>query len=202
MSPRTNKQLDEIREQRRNDILEAALELFASQGYHNTSIEAIRKKAGVSKGLIYNYFDKKEDLVTGIMMAEVNQGDHFFEQIVNASNSHERIHMLIEFSFQSMRQNRDHHKLMIGLSLQLDLPEFSHLTDLIKGRYANLQPYAESLMKDMGYENAWGEAMELMATLDGIAFQYLILGEAVDLQRFKTFLINKYCKPPQNVSHE
>lgn len=59
MSPRSNEQLDELREQRKAEILEAALALFARQGFHNTSIEQIRKKAGVSKGLIYNYFEKK-----------------------------------------------------------------------------------------------------------------------------------------------
>ncbi|RMG72236.1 MAG: TetR family transcriptional regulator [Bacteroidetes bacterium] len=38
MSPRSSEQWDEMREQSRAKILEAALELFGSQGYHATSI--------------------------------------------------------------------------------------------------------------------------------------------------------------------
>jgi len=81
MSPRSSEQLDELREQRKAEILQAALALFAKQGFHNTSIEQIRKKAGVSKGLIYNYFEKKEDLVTAILMREVDEGDDLLAQM-------------------------------------------------------------------------------------------------------------------------
>ncbi len=59
MSPKSNKQFEEIRKNSRNKILDAAFELFAKQGFHSTSINQIAKQAGVAKGLIYNYFKKK-----------------------------------------------------------------------------------------------------------------------------------------------
>ena len=44
-------------------ILEKATELFASRGYHGTSMSAITKSAGVNKALVFYYFDSKEGLV-------------------------------------------------------------------------------------------------------------------------------------------
>jgi len=65
--PRTPEQFQEIREGKRQLILDVALELFASNGYHGTSISAIAKNAVISKGLLYNYFESKEELVIELM---------------------------------------------------------------------------------------------------------------------------------------
>ena len=48
---------------RKKAILDAALQVFADEGYHNASISKIAKAAGVSKGLMYNYFESKQDLL-------------------------------------------------------------------------------------------------------------------------------------------
>jgi TetR/AcrR family transcriptional regulator len=52
--PRRPEQFEAIREKSREKIFSASLELFANKGYDATSIESIAKKAGISKGLIYN----------------------------------------------------------------------------------------------------------------------------------------------------
>jgi len=45
------------------EISEAALEIFATQGYEATTMDEIASKSGVSKGTIYLYFPSKEDLL-------------------------------------------------------------------------------------------------------------------------------------------
>ena len=67
MSPRTKEQFAEMREQKSQLISEKALELFAEHGYEATSISMIAKEAGVSKGLIYNYFSSKEEILKEII---------------------------------------------------------------------------------------------------------------------------------------
>ncbi|WP_026929773.1 TetR/AcrR family transcriptional regulator [Glycomyces tenuis] len=49
-----------------DDVLRAALELFAAQGYANTSVQQIVKAAGVTKGAMYHYFTSKDDLLFAI----------------------------------------------------------------------------------------------------------------------------------------
>jgi AcrR family transcriptional regulator len=48
---------------RPNEILDAALAVFAERGYRNTRLEHVGEAAGVTKGTIYHYFTNKEDLL-------------------------------------------------------------------------------------------------------------------------------------------
>ena len=52
---------------RRKQIIDAAMELFDQNGYSNTKISDITKKAGISKGLTYRYFTSKEEIVTAVL---------------------------------------------------------------------------------------------------------------------------------------
>jgi len=49
-------------EQRRIQLLDAALERFASKGYHDTSMEEIAETAGVTKPVLYQHFASKTEL--------------------------------------------------------------------------------------------------------------------------------------------
>ena len=54
--------------------MDAALELFVTYGYQGTTISQIAKKASVSKGLLYNYFKSKEELLHEIIRAHLQHG--------------------------------------------------------------------------------------------------------------------------------
>ena len=49
-----------------DDVTRAAVDLFATQGYANTSVQQIVEAAGVTKGAMYHYFESKDDLLFGI----------------------------------------------------------------------------------------------------------------------------------------
>ena len=50
-------------EERRAQILRAAVKLFSDKGYYTTTIAQIAREAGVSTGLIYQYFGDKDDVL-------------------------------------------------------------------------------------------------------------------------------------------
>ncbi len=54
---------------RPEEILEAALQVFDAQGYARTRLEDVARKAGVSKGTLYLYFDSKEELFREVVRA-------------------------------------------------------------------------------------------------------------------------------------
>ncbi|MDR1886863.1 MAG: TetR/AcrR family transcriptional regulator, partial [Prevotellaceae bacterium] len=60
--PRTKEQNEAIRAEKRQLIMDAAMQLFAEDGYAHTSIDKIAQKAGIARGLLYSYFENKEDL--------------------------------------------------------------------------------------------------------------------------------------------
>ena len=55
------------KEQRPEEILQAALEEFIAKGYAGTRLEDVAKRAGISKGLVYVYFDTKEKLFKAVI---------------------------------------------------------------------------------------------------------------------------------------
>lgn len=60
------------RAQRREDLARAALEVFAEVGYGRLTVDAVARRAGISKGAVFLAFASKEDLVlhaTGVTMA-------------------------------------------------------------------------------------------------------------------------------------
>ncbi len=52
---------------RRNEILDTAEELFAYQGYDNTSVQKILDKIGIAKGTFYYHFKSKEEVMDGVI---------------------------------------------------------------------------------------------------------------------------------------
>lgn len=53
---------NEQKEKRRNEILDAALDLFIRQGYAATKVSDIAQRVGMSVGLLFHYFASKEAL--------------------------------------------------------------------------------------------------------------------------------------------
>lgn len=51
---------------RRTQLREAALRVFARKGYRNTVVEDVAEEAGVAKGTVYTYFDRKEELLGAV----------------------------------------------------------------------------------------------------------------------------------------
>lgn len=54
-------------EDKREKLLNACYVLFGKNGYKNTSVNAIVKEAGISKGLLYHYFESKEILYKDLL---------------------------------------------------------------------------------------------------------------------------------------
>jgi len=54
-------------EARKDEVLDAALELFTEKGFAATRVDDIAQKAGISKGTIYLYFESKEALMEGLI---------------------------------------------------------------------------------------------------------------------------------------
>lgn len=54
-------------EERKNEIMMAAFQLFATKGFQETAVSDIVKKVGVAQGLFYYYFKSKEEVLEAVM---------------------------------------------------------------------------------------------------------------------------------------
>jgi AcrR family transcriptional regulator len=63
---------EQMREERRQQILEAALVVFGQKGFHAANVSDVAAQAGVSQGTIYWYFESKDDLLEAALLSFVD----------------------------------------------------------------------------------------------------------------------------------
>jgi len=66
ITPKAKRGRPPDRPDRRESIMEAALDCFVERGFYGTAMPQIAEKAGVAAGTIYHYFDSKEALVNAL----------------------------------------------------------------------------------------------------------------------------------------
>lgn len=106
-----------------NQIIEAAVEVIAENGYHASQVSKIAKKAGVADGTIYLYFKNKEDILISLFDVKMGQ---FIGQIAQGINQKQNVSdkllTLIEMHFQQFAE--DHHLAIVTqLELRQSNPE-------------------------------------------------------------------------------
>ncbi|MBU0704679.1 MAG: TetR/AcrR family transcriptional regulator [Chloroflexi bacterium] len=117
---------DPIRQQliqaRRNQILDAAAQVFAEKSFHRASTKEIASTAGVSEGTIYNYFASKSDLLIGIMtrLAELESLD---EELMEALQGDAREFFVATFRYRIGRIQQGQEMLQAILPEVLTNPE-------------------------------------------------------------------------------
>ena len=190
--PRSKEQFKEMREKTRKAILENALKLFATKGYHGTSINDIAKAAGISKGLAYNYFESKQQLMEALFEQMIDIGKEFEDILDSKLDPYEKLRELIEFSFQYIEGNEEFWRLYISFVLQ---PEIIEQGKKVTNEFnTKILKKFEQTLKQAGLKNPSIEARILGALFDGIGLDYFIDKENFPLHKIKKFILERYSK--------
>lgn len=166
---------------RREEILRAALDVFAREGYRGTSLREVAKHVGVSLPGLMHYFESKEHLLTAILERRDQQDAVAYRAAGDA----------VDGLIAVVRHNRDVPglvQLYITMAAAAGIPThpangfardrlgFLHreLTDAIRARQAE-----ESVRADLDPEHV---ARMLIAAADGIQLQWT-LDPSIDMAR-------------------
>ncbi len=190
MSPKTKEQFQEIREASTQKILMAALELFGTKGYDSTSVRELASKAEVSKGLIYNYYKSKEQILRDLFAYLNNQELDVLRQVQD-ENPRKMLENILRYIFSEIRNNADLWKLITSLALQVGKFPFIHEPAINKLKF--YYTLFKDLLQKIGIQNPEKEAKLIAALLDGIGLQSLVLGKDYPLDEIEEYLVNKYC---------
>lgn len=190
MSPKTTEQFEEIRENRKKQIMEVALMVFAEEGYHNASISKIARKANISKGLTYNYFKSKEDLLLQIIVEGTERLHGVFKDIEDELDTEEELKIFIKGGIELFKSDPHFYKLMFTVLFQAEA------FDAIKNNYEKVMG---GLMEDIAfYFKAKGDpypmekAFLLGAVMDGVGIQYILSPDTFDLERLETIIFDLF----------
>ncbi len=190
MSPRTKKQLAEIKKDKRSIILNAALTIFGKNGYHSASISMITKTAGISKGLIYNYFESKEALLNEIILSGLSKLTDFFDTNNDGFLTEDEFDLFLNSVTRIIKENINYWKLYYSVILQSSVLELlkEKITEFTQGYFMVLTDYFSRHHS----ENPEAEAMLLTTTLDGLAIAYVNDPKQFPIDEMMQLVIKKF----------
>ncbi len=167
---------------KKQKILDAALQLFATHGYDATPTSKIAKEAGVSEGLIFRHFESKEKLLVFIMDMGIEKSLELSRGVLSAENPKEILKGILELPFLI---EEDIHFWKLHHALKLQSPEY---TD----RYKTFKD--ETLLEifsKLGYKNPRSEAAFMGVFLEGL-FVSILSKQEYDYEQLKQIIYSKY----------
>jgi AcrR family transcriptional regulator len=86
---------EQLREERRRQIVEAAMTVFSKKGFHAANVSDVAAEAGVSQGTIYWYFDSKDELLKAALLHFFSDfGEVTFEALEHCQTAAEKLQAL------------------------------------------------------------------------------------------------------------
>ncbi|MBI1341485.1 MAG: TetR family transcriptional regulator [Terrimonas sp.] len=191
MSPRTSIQLEQLKASKQQQILEAALKVFAVHGYKGATINMIAKEAGIAKGLLYSYYESKEKLVEALISFGLQKAASFMEEkAIKEVSTQKAFEDSLRHMIELFLQETDFWRLYTMLALQ------PHLAEKFKKEAAQfLQQYLALYVvyfEKKGSENPIAEALLFGAILDGLMFDLLVSGGLYPLEDVITMIVKKF----------
>lgn len=166
-------------------IILAALELFANNGYTETSIDKIAKRANVSKGLTYTHFKNKEELLVVTIENTITKMTSKLLEIEDIN-----FHFFFKMYSNSLIENTQIIRLCVLLAAHPQTP--SKVSSLLEKQKLELLELFSGLLKNKFNEYAQMEAEILLATIDGITLEYVTNPNPENLNKVLQYLIEKY----------
>lgn len=105
---------EEQQAMRRSRILDAAELCFAENGFHRTSMQDICRRAGISAGALYLYFDSKEALIEGISARNRDDVLSAFARVADVEDMNAGLEMLLRECFLDQPAHKSRLWLEIG----------------------------------------------------------------------------------------
>jgi AcrR family transcriptional regulator len=189
MSPRSKEIAEMMRGKTREAILSASLELFAKRGYSATTTEEIARQAGISKGLIFNHFGTKQDILLAIFDEQFERIMPRFFQEGDTRAAKERLLVLIDTWLEFIKSD----PLLVRLSLHLNLDD--EYRKLLKNKktktyFENFISQMTKMLKEAGSDKPELDTFILMFFFDGIVANYTVAPELFPIDAIKDHLVD------------
>jgi AcrR family transcriptional regulator len=185
---------------KRRQILDAAIRVFARQGFHSTRVSDIADEAGVAYGLVYHYFSSKDEVLNelfserwSLLMAAIEEADRGVE------SPREKLGTVAGFIIESYRHDPELMKVII-VEVTRAANSFgrTHLQE-IRRAYESIARIVEEGQKSGEFRSDVDPAFASMSfygaieqLLSGWIFD-LIPASDTDYEQAKAFVVTTIC---------
>lgn len=172
--------------------MKSAMELFALEGYYNTSISQIARKAGISKGLMYNYFGSKEVLLRSIVLEGIQEMLESFDLNHDGELTREELLYFVDKLFSLLKNKTLYWKLYFSIVVQ---PQVSNIisSDFSKILHPFLQ-IMKNYFAARGTEKPESEALLFISVMDGLALNYIMNPDHFPLDEIREIIHKRFVK--------
>ncbi len=147
-------------------ILDAALQLFAREGYAGTATSKVAKTAGVSEGLIFRHFGNKQGLLDAILEQGREHAKQAFAKVVMEADPKKRIEKALEVPYTINQRDYELWRLIYAIKWQTQQYDNS--------MYDPVRLVLTDAFKQLKYADPKAETELLLMYLDGMATALLL----------------------------
>jgi len=185
---------------KRRQILDAAVRVFAAQGFHTCRVSDIADEAGVAYGLVYHYFSSKDEILNtlflerwDVMLAAIAEAD------ASELSPRAKLHAIAAFIIDSYRHDPDLMKVIIvEVTRAANTFGRTHLAK-IRDAYAQIAAIVAQAQEDGVFKTEITPEFAALAfygsieqVLSGWIFDSRPISED-ELERAKTLIVETIC---------
>jgi AcrR family transcriptional regulator len=128
------------KEERREEILDAALVVFAERGIHGASTEEIARLAGISQPYVFRLFGTKKQLYMAVVARCFRQTLEAFQRAAEGTRGEEALHAIGEAYGALLESDRVYLRAQMQAYAACEDPE---ICAIVRGGYGDLVSYVE-----------------------------------------------------------
>jgi len=193
MSPRIDEQNQQIRDARKQQLLEAGAKVFGERGYAGTKVSDIVGEARLSHGLIYHYFASKEDIYIELARTAFTTSYETIRQVVESGESpYERLKALTEGIFAHTAESGYFFLIALQTNTSKTVPE--EATAISKEYSGQSMQLLEQLFREgqkqgeFIHADPFKQALMYSSMLNGVVFTRLTYPELEDFPEVNQIL--------------
>ena len=170
------------KEERRAQIVEAALAAFTRRGFADTSMRDILAESGLSAGAVYSYFPSKDDLVLHLAKESLNRWRVSFSVILQKKERRpgERLKKLVGEMLCALENNESVREIGCDLGIWVHAIHHASLREACLEVFSAIATGFDSLLAPNTPPRPIG--WSLLAQFQGLGLQ-AALGAPIDLER-------------------
>jgi AcrR family transcriptional regulator len=154
------------RDERREEILDAALQVFAERGYHGAPTDEIARRAGISQPYVFRLFGTKKDLFLAVNARCFRQTLAMFQQAAEGLRGEEALEAIGAAYGELLQTDRTYLRGQMAAYAACDDPD---VREAVRNGYGDLVTYVERV-SDAGPERvaaffASGMLMNVLASM-------------------------------------
>ncbi|HZG46288.1 MAG TPA: TetR/AcrR family transcriptional regulator [Allosphingosinicella sp.] len=159
-----------MREQSREAILSAALDIFGEKSFAGSTTAAVAERAGVSKGLVFAYFPSKDALLQALVEKMLGEALDFWDDQPWQGTPREQLLTWADTAIAQVLRRPGFYRLYFSLALQ---PGGSAAVERalanLQGRLASYLCRAEGVLRAAGSQEPALDARLLQCAINGLA---------------------------------